>query len=46
VVQTLLIFVLLAVAVIFIFFKGTEYNPVYIDDILRPGKLLRDKQEE
>jgi hypothetical protein len=43
--RILLIIVLLAVVVVLIFFKGTEYNPVYIGDALQPDKQTRDMLE-
>jgi TPR repeat protein len=45
VVRTLLIFVLLAFVVVLIFFKGTEYSPLYIEEALQPDKPTRDMLE-
>jgi TPR repeat protein len=45
VVRTLLIFVLLAFVVVLIFFKGTEYSPLYIEESLQPDKPTRDMLE-
>ncbi|MDR2400265.1 MAG: hypothetical protein LBD73_01265, partial [Deferribacteraceae bacterium] len=44
--RILLMAVLLAFVIIIVFFRGTDYNPVYINDALQPDKMSRDMLED